>query len=85
MIAFLRRKNFLRDKRKRFMLQLKRWLEALAKADFFLACPGVLMPLCHNVIESLVAGAIPILQYGSYLSPRLEDGINCLAFRDADQ
>jgi hypothetical protein len=25
-IAFLRRKNFLRDKRKRFMLQLKRWM-----------------------------------------------------------
>ena len=63
----------------------QRWLEALAKADFFLACPGVGMPLCHNVIESLVAGAIPILQYGSYLSPRLEDGINCLAFRDADE
>ena len=27
-IAFLRRKNFLRDKRKRFMLQLKRWMAA---------------------------------------------------------
>jgi hypothetical protein len=61
----------------------QRWLEALAKADFFLACPGVEMPLCHNVIESLAAGAIPILQYGAYLSPPLEDGVNCLAFHDA--
>ena len=61
----------------------ERWLEALAKADFFLACPGVGMPLCHNVIESLAAGAIPILQYSAYLPPPLEDGVNCLAFSNA--
>jgi hypothetical protein len=60
----------------------QRWLEALAKADFFLACPGVVMPLSHNVIEALATGAIPILQYATYLSPPLEDGINCLAFHD---
>lgn len=60
-----------------------RWLEALSKADFFLACPGVGMPLCHNVIEALAAGCIPILQYGSYLTPPLENRINCLAFHDA--
>lgn len=61
----------------------ERWLEALAKADFFLACPGVGMPLCHNVVEALAAGCIPILQYAAYLPPPLEDGVNCLTFRDA--
>ena len=61
----------------------ERWLEALSKADFFLACPGVGMPLCHNLIEALAAGCIPILQYADYLPPPLEDGVNCLAFRDA--
>jgi hypothetical protein len=61
----------------------ERWLEALSKADFFLACPGVGMPLCHNVIEALAAGCIPILQYEAYLTPPLTDGVNCLAFRDA--
>lgn len=60
-----------------------RWLEALTKADFFLACPGVGMPLCHNVIEALAAGCIPILQYGAYLTPPLQDQVNCLAFTDA--
>lgn len=59
------------------------WLEALAKADFFLACPGVGMPLCHNLIESLAAGAIPVLQYGDYLPQPLENRVNCLAFDDA--
>lgn len=60
----------------------QRWLEALAKADFFLACPGVGMPLCHNVIEAMAAGCVPILQYREYLSPPLKHGINCLAFDD---
>jgi len=61
----------------------ERWLEVLAKADFFLAGVGVGMPLCHNLIEALAAGAIPILQYADYLTPPLEDGLNCLAFSDA--
>lgn len=61
-----------------------RWLEALSKADFFLACPGVGMPLCHNLIEALAAGTIPILQYARYLSPPLEDGVNGLCFDDED-
>jgi len=59
-----------------------RWLDALAKADFFLACPGVGMPLCHNLIEALAAGAVPILQYAAFLPQPLEDGVNCLAFAD---
>ncbi len=62
----------------------ERWLEAMGKGDFFLACPGVGMPLCHNLVESLAAGAVPILQYARYLSPELVDGVNCLAFHDAE-
>ena len=62
----------------------ERWLEALGKADFFLACPGVGMPLCHNLIEALAAGSIPILQYAAYLPQPLKDGVNCLAFSDAE-
>jgi hypothetical protein len=62
----------------------QRWLDALAKTDFFLACPGVGMPLCHNLIEAMSAGAIPILQYGDYLPQPLEHGVNCLVFRDSE-
>jgi glycosyltransferase involved in cell wall biosynthesis len=61
----------------------ERWLEALGKADFFLACPGVGMPLCHNLIEALACGSIPILQYAAYLPQPLEDGVNCLAFQNS--
>lgn len=57
-----------------------RWMATLQQADFFLGCPGVEMPLCHNLIEALAAGSVPILQYGEYLDPPLEHGVNCLAF-----
>ncbi len=57
------------------------WLSTLAQADFFLAAPGTHMPLCHNLVEAMLVGTIPILEYGSYLEPALEDGVNCLAFR----
>jgi hypothetical protein len=62
----------------------ERWLDALAKADFFLACPGVGMPLCHNLIEAMAAGAIPILQYGGYLQRPLVNGVNCVSFTDSE-
>lgn len=63
----------------------ERWLEALAKADFFLACPGVGMPLCHNLVEAMAAGTIPVLQYHLYLDPPLENNVNCLSFGSADE
>lgn len=58
----------------------EQWIKTLALGDFYFACPGVEMPLCHNLIESLAAGSIPILQYPQYLSPPLTDGIDCLVY-----
>lgn len=57
-----------------------RWLDALANSDFYLACPGVEMPLCHNLIEAIAAGAIPILEYARYLPVPLENRVNALTF-----
>jgi hypothetical protein len=62
----------------------ERWIDALANSDFFLACPGVDMPLCHNLIEAMAAGAIPILQYAAYLPTPLENRVNALTFDSAD-
>ena len=40
------------------------------------------MPLCHNVVESLSAGCIPILQegYARILHPNLKTDHNCVTF-----
>lgn len=52
--------------------------------DFFFAMPGVVMPLCHNVIEAMSVGSIPFLQvgYAKAMRPPLMSGENCFTFND---
>lgn len=52
----------------------------LNNSKFFLAFPGVVMPLCHNIIEAMALGCIPILNYQNLFSPKLVDGVNCLTY-----
>jgi hypothetical protein len=59
------------------------WPRALGAAEFFLALPGVSMPMCHNIIEAMAAGSIPITNYPSWFLPGLVDGQDCLTFTDA--
>ncbi len=58
------------------------WLSTIAHAHFFLACPGVRYPMSHNIIEAMAVGSIPITQYPEMFFPALEDGKNCLTFRN---
>ena len=58
------------------------WIRVLGSADFFLALPGVFMPFSHNVIEAMAAGCVPVLSYPGWFAPSLEDGVNCLVYRD---
>ena len=73
---------FLCAETQRFRIPFETWLATMQQADFFLACPGAAMPLCHNVIEALACGTIPILQYQDYLHPALVNGRNCLTYHD---
>jgi hypothetical protein len=56
----------------------------LAKFDFFFALPGVVMPLCHNIVEAMSSGCIPFLQesYANLFDPPLRDGVCSITFRD---
>jgi hypothetical protein len=58
------------------------WLATLARADFFLSPPGIVMPMCHNIIEAMAVGAIPITNYPEWLDPPLTHLGNCIAFED---
>ncbi|MBD3248765.1 hypothetical protein GF336_01855 [Candidatus Woesearchaeota archaeon] len=62
-----------------FRVDEKRWLQTLSKMDFFL-CPSGESPLCHNLIESMAVGTIPITDHPEYYSPALEDMKNCIVF-----
>lgn len=55
-------------------------LPILSRYDFFLAPSGVVMPLCHNLVEALCAGCIPILQHPHLMEPPLRHGVDCLSF-----
>jgi len=66
----------------KFRIEAGNWLESLAKSDFFLCPPGYVMPMCHNVIEAMSVGTIPIINYHEWLDPSLADMVNCVAFDD---
>ena len=65
-------------------IQTADWMPTMADSEFFIALPGVTMPLCHNLIEALAVGTIPILQYPDYLDPGLKDGYNCLVYNNSE-
>lgn len=67
-----------------YRIPVERWLEVLQCADFLLACPGNTFPLCHNLIEGMSVGTVPLLEHPEYLDPPLEDGVNCIAFSGRD-
>jgi len=60
------------------------WLKTLATSDFFLCPPGFVMPMCHNAIETMAVGAIPIISYPEWFDPRLEHMKTCVEFEDKD-
>ena len=66
--------------RRGFAVADANWLETIAQSDFFLCLPGSRMPLCHNVIEAMAVGTIPILNYGEWLNPPLRHGDTCIGF-----
>lgn len=62
----------------------KDWLLYLANADFFICPPGYCMPMCHNVIEAMAVGAIPIINYPEWFNPTLRHMENCIVFDDRE-
>ncbi len=62
-------------------LAADQWLPTLAKFDFFVCCPGVCQPMCHNAIEAMSVGTIPLIEYASRFTPPLVEGVNAICFR----
>lgn len=44
-------------------IPMDKLLETLSSFKFFLACPGVIIPNSHNIIEAISVGCIPLIQY----------------------
>ncbi|MGI9471031.1 MAG: hypothetical protein ACR2NZ_05840 [Rubripirellula sp.] len=56
------------------------WLPSLSRAEFFLCCPGSSQPTCHNLVEAMSVGTIPLIEYGNRVTPELRDGVNAICF-----
>lgn len=71
--------------RGRFSISQGQWRRYLSRFDFFLACPGVSMPLAHNIVEAMSCGCIPIIEegYASLFIPPLTDHQNAIFFNQA--
>lgn len=63
-------------------IAMERFRQTVAGFGFFLCAPGVFMPLCHNLVEAMSVGAIPVIQrsYAALLEPVLEHGRNAIVF-----
>ncbi|WP_343588581.1 ATPase [Flavobacterium sp.] len=64
-------------------IPIEKWRDYLSSADFIFCAPGMTMPMCHNVLEAMSVGVIPILNYSNWLNPSLEDGVNCLEYSNS--
>jgi hypothetical protein len=61
-------------------IKLEEYMKLLSRSRFALCPAGTHFPHCHNSIEAMSMGAIPILEHPEMFYPGLEDGKNCLAF-----
>ncbi|MDQ1098524.1 MULTISPECIES: hypothetical protein [Chryseobacterium] len=69
-----------------YQIPMEEVRELLSYFNFYLCCPGVVMPLCHNVIEAMSVGTIPLIQkeYAEVMYPHLKHGINAVIFEHLD-
>lgn len=66
-------------------IPINKWCHYLSSANFLFCAPGMTMPLCHNVIEAMSLGVIPILNYNNWLNPSLTDRLNCFVYNSLDE
>ena len=57
----------------------------LLNSKFFIHLSGNIYPYCHNQIESMMAGCIPITQFARFFIPPFQNEINALLFNTLDE
>jgi hypothetical protein len=60
--------------------EFTQWFEIVASADFFMCFSGTDLPMCHNSIEAMAVGTIPILSYSDWFFPPLEHKKNAIIY-----
>jgi hypothetical protein len=71
-------------KKTSYKLNFKENFNLLNKSCFNLSCAGVVMPLCHHLIEGMKVGSIPITNCEKLLFPNLDNNTS-LIYSNLDQ
>jgi glycosyltransferase involved in cell wall biosynthesis len=69
----------------RFRILEEEWMNILSKTDFCLCPPGFIMPMCHNAVEAMAVGTIPVTNYPDWFFPQLTDRGNCIQFSSTEE
>ena len=71
-------------KKTSYILDFKNNFNLLSSSCFNLNCPGVVMPLCHHLVEGMKVGSIPITNCDKLISPNL-DNENSLKYSNLEE
>lgn len=71
-------------KKTSYILNFEDNFNLLSKSCFNLNCPGVVMPLCHHLIEGMKVGSIPITNCEKFFNPNLSS-TNSLQYSNINQ
>jgi len=82
--GILEDKVVLLDIKNNFEIPPKYYFQILLQANFFIHMSGVIYPYCHNQIESMMAGCIPITQFSRYFIPPFQQEVDALLFTSLD-
>jgi len=63
-----------------YKIKSKEWIDIVSRSDFFLCLSGTDTPMCHNSIESMSVGTIPIIGYQDWFFPALEHKKNAIVY-----
>ena len=61
--------------KKKYSLNFEENFELQSNSAFTLNCPGVVMPVCHHLIEGIKVGSIPITPSYNLIYPHLNNNI----------
>jgi hypothetical protein len=82
--------GFLKDKivlinTNNFEVPSDAWFDILLETDFFIHMCGFIQPYCHNQIESMLAGCVPVTQFNRFFVPRFEQEKDALLFETKEE
>lgn len=67
-----------------FLISPADWLNLISISDFFICLSGTDSPMCHNAIEAMAVGTIPIIGYADWFFPPLKHKHNAIVFSGKD-